>query len=407
MPKAICVVLAIVLFAGIAELGFSSLHAEPYSRDVLLYEAIGSSFGDKGAMIVSGEYPPLASSLFWAVGQQRLISPFRTAWVASILLVIALAMIYACLQLKAIDAVLLVIGILYSVLLLGSEIHFGRYDLFVGILLFLALRSYEFGRFRASGIFLGIATCLKLIPLFAIPILWVLTPRQQRKLFSVGCVIGLCLSFIIPLFIGGFEGTLDTISHMLSFQGSRGIQVETTWSSLHMLYHALLGDLSFIEQRAGGFENTDISRLMLLPSLLLSLGGIAFLLSRLRHQEDVAKSITSPAIFLTFLWLLGWSTVLSPQYFVWIVPVMFAWGIEQLRYAQARRTWTIMFLLSLTLLCLTTQWIFPFQYVALLERQELGNVFVLVLRNCMIFVLAGLLAHRFFVFVPQKQGVIQ
>lgn len=391
MKKASLFVFASLCVVGICALAITSYGQVKVVHDVKLYREIGLAAQVEGAGMKS-EYPPLATALFMFVESQLFTDHFPLAWVVAILVSITAATIYAGLVLGAEEALLLPAALIASILLLGSAIHFGRFDIFIGLLLFLTWRMHVQKRFGHAGCLLALAGFLKIIPFAAGPLLFFLTPAKRRYSFCIGFLIGTALSLLIPLLLLGPSLFIANIEYMVSYHGGRGFQVESTWSAVDMLYRALVaGGKSTIVFRLGAFENTSVSVPLLLPVIISFTGMAGIYLAAWHRRPDV-----SLPFFALFLWLLGTATVLSPQYFIWILPLLLAWGFLRLRSAPKRAVWYGLFLYLTAFIGLATQWIFPLYYNAFLSQQELIHTLILALRSVAVLCVTAMLVKEIF-----------
>jgi hypothetical protein len=122
----------------------------------------------------------------------------------------------------------------------------------------------------------------------------------------------------------------------------------------------------------------------------LVLAGTAFIgwqAWRKKHERDFGLLLSVVLVFA-----LAVSPVLSPQYFTWIVPLLFVFLAGRLRSSPlSGRLWGM--LLITILLAVLTKWIFPWNYDALLSQSPLA-VIVLNVRNVLLLLLAWMLLRE-------------
>ena len=394
MTKATSTALALLCLMGLLMLAMTSYHEVRALNDMNVYRRISADISkNRETGVLQSEYPPLASSFFWIVERQPFIRAFALSWFVAIFLAVVFGCIYAARRLQPIDILSFPAALLGSAVLLGPELHFGDYDVFVALFLFFAWRTHQRKLFADSGGFLAVAGFLKLVPFIVAPVLYLLTPRNERRKFLRGFLVGTAVSVVIPLLVLGPSMTIANTRHMLAYHGGRGIQAETTWSGLDILYRAVIGEISTMDPRAGGYDNISISPHIVIVSLLVSVAGILFLIWWAWKKRGSSNVDQSLPFFLSFLWLFGFGSVLSPQYFVWILPLMFVWGLEGL-WSKTSLVWSTAFLLTLAVLAMCTQWIFPLHYYEFLNQNNLFNTAVFTVRNVAMFVLMGLLLWR-------------
>lgn len=392
--KSLSVALTVLCLLGV---GGAFAFAYPSLRDapeMALYRDIGrSAWGSGDADARVSEYPPLASSVFAIVAHQPFVAPFRLAWALTLFLCVALASAYAAAFLRPSDAPAIPGATLASIVLLGPLLHVARFDLLVMLCLFLAWLAFAARRFLHAGFFVVIAGCLKLVPLAAVPLFLVLTPAGYRRATGLGMLIGLGVGILLPLLVLGPGVAWDNAVHVLGYHGSRGFQVESVWSGVDMLLRNLRGEVAVIDFRRGAYDNVSVPVPSALP-LLCSGIGIALLLLWSWKARRVLQGDIAVSFFLCFLWLLSWSPVLSPQYFVWVVPLMLWWAARRL-WTRKPSVWQDAAILCATvLLALATQWIYPSRYTLFLNQQDLLPTLLLNARNGLMFVLILLLLPR-------------
>ncbi len=91
-------------------------------------------------------------------------------------------------------------------------------------------------------------------------------------------------------------------------------------------------------------------------------------------------------------WILAVSPILSPQFLVWVVPLL-AWQV--LRDCTEKIDVPTLLVCGLTVaLGLLTQWIYPYHYGDLIDTQTVAAVLILNARNCALFILSGVLLFQ-------------
>jgi len=337
---------------------------------------------------LKAEYPPLATAIFVAIERWRGIFSFATIWSMGILLAIAAATVYIAIQKNLTVAAVCLASIFCALLLLHFELFFGRFDIYVGMLLLLSWFSWSEKRFTASAVFLILAGFLKIVPFAAIPLLILATPVASRREIWKGFAIGAAIACVLPLLLMGFANTFANIQFVWMYHTHRGIQVESTWSGINLLIRYFGDNDPLISYLYGSLENVEIGRFMKpLALATLLIGTTAFYVFAFFKSKKLPLDYARYLLIL-MLWLLATSTVLSPQYFLWIAPLAVLFCIQAFQ-----RISIVRFLPAAVVfvaLCLLTQWIYPFHYDELIKEHTLTAFLILNARNVLVVLMIPL-----------------
>lgn len=385
----ICAVLALGVFALLAVIRYPLVRGE---QDIGVYASIADRAMQvmHGTMTgVSSEYPPLATVLFWFAKALLPHADFAVPWLLLMVVSAVCAWVYLrCYSIR--DASIFAVILPVSVLLLGHDLIFSRFDFYVSVALLLCWRTHHYGSFAESAGWLCAAILLKLVPVLAVPFFILALPKRAYiasffgVLFACGAAAVLCYGVL------GYDATVANISYMLAYHGHRAVQLETVWSGMSMLVSMLAGRLPHTGFGNMSIVNYDVPLLVGKAAKALILVGttaLVFSARRYRQQQNFGA--------LTLLVLLGAlivSPVLSPQYFVWIIPLLLFYVLEQC--AEQRFSFSL-FTIAVTTLCISvlTQWIFPSHYQELMSF-DWTAIFVLNIRNgLMVFLFLGLAAN--------------
>lgn len=315
------------------------------------------------------EYPPLIGAAFYLFHQ----NPFGLSFIAAWKLHLVLAVLFACAAVFFFDrrqAPLAAFSVLLTTLLLGPALLVGRYDLLIFLWLLLCWRALEGKWHAAAGAFLGLAAGLKLVPILAAPFVAVSVPPENRTRFLLGLAAGCVLSIAIPLVVIGPDLTWQNISLLLSYHGARGLQLESTWGGLLLLWSLAAGIRPTIDFGHGAYELSSFAQASSIATIVTLLGlaaFFAFLVVRRRRLSPFA------AIALPLLWACAAGPVLSPQYLLWLVPLLLL---------RALQTWPPhgLFFGLTAVSALLTQAVFPLLYNDLIAFSTLP-ILLLNLRN--------------------------
>ena len=341
------------------------------SQDIQVYERIGSDvFRVTHAPddTLKSEYPPLASAVFSVVETTPFLE-FPTAWAGFLALAIAVTL-FGITLIGGVNAGLTsALGLLLSVFLLGPEVIVARFDILLALLLLLTWQSHARGWYQLSGCVLILAAFLKLVPLLLLPVLLLSTPRGKRMDVIVGGMIGVLLGVAVPLLLLSPAGVIENLSHMQSYHSGRGVQLESTLSGLHLLSMQMMGSKAPMEFVALSAQNMAFGGTTAVLLLLILLGGLGAL-SYFLWKRKPAGTELAPVMCASLLWTLLLSPVLSPQYFVWLLPLGFAWLLSRLFDHRRFDKETAKMFLVLSSIALCTQWVYPVNYGAFLSQSS-------------------------------------
>ena len=355
-----------------------------YKRTAVTINAIRSG----KTVEVPNYYPPLANILFLSAENNMLSLPFHRA----LLLLFIGALGGACvfLSLTVGDHVLrwLIVAIPATIALLEPAVFFARFDGFPMLAIILAALSFRKKLYGFAGGLLMLGCMLKLAPVFLIPVMHFIVPRGQRRRFWGGLGLAalgvLCTSFIIL----GFGVTLESIAAFFTLRTAYPPYALSTASGVDLFVRMLSGGTGVIEWIAPdiGHFNTGLP-VWISPILLLiaaaGAGWITLLASRdPRREQNVVLYVSA-----TMMWLLVATPLLTMHYYLWVLPLILFWFLE-----QAERAWKITFWhgiagASAIAVALLGQWTYPTLYFDLVDHQTALAVTVNFLRNAVAFLL--------------------
>ncbi len=328
------------------------------------------------------EYPALTLVPFLLV----LFAPGHWYQVAFAILMISLAAgIYLLLvrfksrRAAVFGAILLVVG--------GWATVAGRFDLIPSFLTLLAVLLAERKRWTWAFVALAVAFLMKLYPvILLIPFLlaqqmdmrirWYAWRRWQPFVVFIGiCVLVMMASFLLSV--------EDTIAPLSYFQ-TRPIQAESfgsslIWLSTFVQYHPMTFEFTYGSLNVVHLYSSFIGS----AETVLEIIGLFYIVwLQLRRKIDLAA-----ATLLTLLVVMVTGKVFSPQYLIWIVPLLAYVG-------GASLSW----LLSWAIIGGLTTFIYPYVYdMASITHVPLLPWFypVVTLRNFIVFgfVLAILISY--------------
>ncbi len=221
-----------------------------------------------------------------------------------------------------------VLGTYLVISTLAVPILYMRLDLVIALCFVLAILAAlsEKRGVLAPGI-VALATAIKLTPLLGFPYFAVRDwYRSGRREAVKTCLVygGMGIALAVPMLA---HAGLESIRQVLEYHGKRGIQLESIYSSVILLFP--------LDQTGLTVENTYNSwniripfEASLLPvtSLLLLLGQAVVFLLAVRGMRNLAKrdgftEFWIDTVLACLMTLILTSKVLSPQYFMWVYPL--------------------------------------------------------------------------------------
>ena len=319
------------------------------------------------------EYPPLAVPLFRLPGHPGDAEAF-THWFTIdmgvvTLLTAAITTFVGC-RLWPRGGRAYVTAVLFpvSVALIGAIIV-NRYDAAVALLIAAFLLCIVSRWYTAAGFVLGLGFALKFTPAAMLPLVLLLAGAPRRWLWPVVAFAAAAVAPFLPYVFTSPRG----IWYVFQYHLERPLQIESVLGT-PMLLLELLGlseatwghsHGSHILVARGAHLATDLSG----PLTVLAVLGVYVLLWRRRERLRHSPPAQAAAVLALILALVTFGKVLSPQYFIWILP---AWAL-----VAARDRWIALFG-GLALLLTGIE--FPALYWRMLDMQP-ESVAVLVARN--------------------------
>jgi hypothetical protein len=219
-------------------------------------------------------------------------------------------------------------------IILCSSLIGGRYDLIPAGLVLLSLVAAEKRFFSAAYTYLALATLLKLYPLLLLVPLMIAeqkTFKPQTSLYQRFLKPGLfALTLLGSLVVGYLLSAQETFG-FLQYMLQRPVQIESVPASLLWLTsftHSFsfcvtyqYGSLGLQETLSASCQPTTSSSFFVLIPLLASLAFLVASSFVLIAQYQNRFSLLQTWIALLLI-LLCTSKVLSPQYFIWLIPLL-------------------------------------------------------------------------------------
>jgi len=299
-----------------------------FSSDIGNYQAYADQIGQglKPYLDFDVEYPPLAVPLFRLPGAgipyEVFMRRFSTEMDVAILLAGALVALSACaLWPRGRRAYLAGVFYALGVALIGALIV-NRYDaavaLVVAVFVLCLVRRWH----TAAAVALGVGFALKITPVALLPLVLLLSGRPRRWLWPLAGFAAAALAGFWPYLFTAPGG----VWYVFQYHLQRPLQLESVLGTPMMLGQALGADWVEVGSSYGSQQliargadlAADLSGVLTFGALVIVYVVLLSRRARLRAAPDELPL----AVLTLLLALLAFGKVLSPQYFIWLVPVL-------------------------------------------------------------------------------------
>jgi len=349
-----------------------AIWVRPFSNPAAAILAGGMPYRD-----VAIEYPPLSLPVFLLPallgggGYERYRGFFEVLMTLCGMGVVPLVVAtVARLGARRSDVVAAVVLLAASPLLIGP-ITISRYDLWPALLTAGAVAATVFGRRRVGFALLGLGILAKVYPAVLLPILlaeaWRRAGRREA-LIGLGIVAAVGAAVMAPFVLASPSGALDPFLRTLA----RPLQVESLGASLLVLVHDITG--LPIRPVVFGFGSYNLDGA--LPQALATLQSVAMLVGIVAVWALALRGSLGPrrfvlAVAAAIVLEVGLGKVFSPQYVLWLVPV-----VAVLAPVRGPKP-----LLALAAIIVMTSVYYPSRYTDFITRYDLTATLALVERN--------------------------
>lgn len=389
---------ALIGFYGAWSLLGSLVHQAFYGRTVISDTPVYLDFFD--AILRGGvpyrdvpiPYPPVALSAFMLpalLGVQAGDLPGYTAVFEGLMLVAGLATIVAVfVALRSAGAgrarIVAVLAVLAVWPLLLGPVMLSRYDLWPALLTAAGLAAVMAGRHRTGAATLSLAALAKVYPIVILPVLLLYVWRRQGRAEALRCLAVVVATFVvvlIPFTILGPAGLIDTLLRQIS----RPLQVESLGAAVAFVIGGLTG-AGVVVSSGSGSQNLIgplPDALALVSSLVQAVSLLAVWTWFARGPADRARLARAAAAAVVAYVAFG--RVLSPQYVIWLAPLVLLIGGRRGPVAGG----------VLIAAMLLTQAYFPSRYFDLIREAGHGVAAIVLVRDLALVVLfAALILPR-------------
>jgi uncharacterized membrane protein len=363
------------------------LHVGFYDRNEIIDTPRYQDFGDA---MMSGEvpyrdfgveYPPGALPVFVlpSLGAEH---NYRS-WFEVLMWVCAVATVaFVALALTAVEATRerifgAVAFVALAPLALGAVV-LTRFDYWPAALVAAALAAFVFGRSKLGFAVLGLAVTAKIYPLVLLPLALLLVRRRQgsrEALLGLACFAAVLALVVVPFLVIDAGGLIDSVGGQLE----RPLQIESLGSSLLLaahqfgFYEATVVHSHGSKNLGGPVPDAFASVHALVQFAAIAGTWILFARGHVGRAGFLAASAASVVAFVAF------AKVLSPQFLIWLVPVV--------PLVLGRIGLIAAGLLAVALV--TTQLFFPYRYWSVVALEN--DAWLVVVRNALLLALFAVL----------------
>jgi Glycosyltransferase family 87 len=319
---------AVVLFL----VAWAVLHRGFFAHDKIVdtpvYERYGSAMdsGEVPYRDFSVEYPPGALPVFVlpALGGAH-GETYRRRFEALMALLGELMIVGVAVALVAVGAGKrwLVTGLCFAALapLLLGPVVLSRFDLWPAALVAAALAALVRDRLRIGHVALGAAVAAKLYAAVLVPIALVYVWRRKGRREALRCgglLVGVVALAFVPFLVIASHGVWDS----LWTQASRPLQIESLGASLLLVSHHVLGTAVTMETSHGSqnLAGTAADSFAVAQAILQLSALVAIWVLFARGAATRTRLLFASAAALVAFVALG--KVLSPQFLIWLIPVV-------------------------------------------------------------------------------------
>ena len=387
-PDAGLVLLTVAVGLGLLTASWGALHLPPFDRyqiiDTPVYQEYGEAMaaGQVPYRDFGLEYPPGALPVFWlpTLGPaEHYRSIFEALmWICAAALLVIVVRSAAALGASPRRLLAIAVALGLFPLALGSVV-LTRYDLWPAALAAAALAAVLMGRARLGLAVLGIAVAAKIYPLVLLPPLLIYLARKygrREAAIGLGAFAAALLVIVVPFALIAPDGLWDSVSRQLD----RPLQIESLGASLLLAAHQLgLYEPTVVsthgsQNLSGSLPDALATVQTVLQAAALVAVWALFARGPASAGRLVAACAGSVVVFVAF------GKVLSPQFIIWLVPVV---PLVAGRVGLAAAGFLGAALIS------THLW-FPTRYWDMVYLQPVG--WVVLVRNVLLVALAVVLA---------------
>lgn len=275
----------------------------------------------------------------------------------------------------------------YGLLVAATPVLFWRFDQFATLLMMLGLVASALGPRMTSGFALGAGIAAKLFPIAIVPVLVAADLFRREWVKPLRLVVGAVLAVAIVGLVFWLGAGIRELS-FFEYHADRGVQLESLLATIGMVSQLLGSPQGFVFNAYGAYQiqspflasvpwlGTAIA-VVLVAALIVS--TVARFRGDVTTWGEVVPDTLVTQLVATLLALMLMYRVFSPQYLVWVLPLI---------ALRPRTEFLVVFVI-----CLLTLAVYPLNYVALM-RLEPSVMVVLIVRNLLMVGFVGWLLVR-------------
>jgi uncharacterized membrane protein len=277
----------------------------------------------------------------------------------------------------------------YSVAILAiGPIITKTYDIFPAIIVLLSLYCFWIGRHKTSWVILALGAMTKIYPVFIAPIFlsYYLVNHQYKRIWSgILAFAATSLVIIIPFLVTSPSSLLS----LIFYHGPRGVQLETIYSSFLLVFSKFGLTSPQVAFGSGSYNVTGplADSLAIISTFLLTFFLVVsywFIYIRIKPGKSQLFEVGTGSLLVIAITLVT-NKVLSPQYLIWLFPLLPLLSGRQ-RYA----IWAVFVVIGVL-----TYYVFPLHYEELIDLRT-DVVVVLLVRNILLVLLTVLVGISFY-----------
>ena len=267
-----------------------------------------------------------------------------------------------------------------------------RFDIVVGLSIALCIWLLAVREYELAGLILGLGFAVKLTPAILLPVVLLLAGWNRRALWTL-VLFG--LAAILP-FVPWLVVAPSGVEHSFLYHLDRPLQIESVLGTPLFVAH-LVGRLWIDVGTSFGSQSIDARGAAFMaqlsgPLTLLALAATYALVARRRALLRAAPRHLPLAVFATACAFMVFGKVLSPQYFIWLLPAAALVLLDDI----------VVGLLALATVVLT-QVEFPGLYWSLVYLEHKA-ILVLVIRDLLLLATFVAALVRLWRLAPAAQG---
>lgn len=329
-------VLAVALVAVVYAVVFPNLwYGEHDISDVGIYQNYARQMTDglQPYADFDFEYPPVTAWLLAAPGHSETLAGY-TVWfglatflitaATGVLVTLTAARIWPRSWQPFAAAALFAL----AVAAVGAIIE-NRMDVAVACVLAAATLALVHRRLIVAAAILGLGFALKLSPAVFLPLVLLLSPTVKRALWAVLAFVLAALAPFVPYLVMSPSGVWQVFAYHLE----RPLQLESVLAAPFLL--ARIWGLGWVDvvtsYGSQGIQGTGTGTAATLSSVLtvVAIASVYGLLLRRRRLLLQSPDSIPLAVLAITLALLSFAKVLSPQFFVWLLPLVALVALEE------------------------------------------------------------------------------